>query len=139
MVNHNIIKVKISRIEISIERIKEKNTISFKEFKNNLDTQDVVLYNLQIAIQGCIDLAGHIVSDQGWPAPDTSAGLFDILKKHKIIPEQLTKNLRKMAGFRNLIIHEYANIDLEKVYNILHNDIRDIMLFLKYICVFAKL
>lgn len=139
MVNVSIIKAKIAHIENSLSRLKEKQKIGFDEFKRNIDLQDIVLHNLQLAIQGCVDMASHIISDAGWAVPSTLAELFGVLAEHKIINRELGERLSKMAGFRNIIIHEYETIDLKKVYNIATKDIEDIYLFLREICAYAKL
>jgi len=139
MVNQNIIKAKINHIERGLQRLKGKKQITPAQLKNSADLQDIVLHNLQLTIQGCIDIASHIISDQGWTVPDTLAGLFDILGEHKVISKDLDSRLKKMVGFRNIIIHEYGTIDMDKVYKILTHDIKDIRLFLKQICLYAKI
>ncbi len=139
MVNQNIIKAKINHIENNLQRLREKQNITLDELKKNIDLQDIILHNLQLSIQGCIDIASHVISDEGWTVPDTLAGLFDILTKHKIISRDLNEKLKKMVGFRNIIIHEYGTIDLNKVYSILTHDINDINSFLKQICVYANI
>ena len=139
MVSLSIIKTKIARIENSLSRLKEKQRVSFDEFKKDIDLQDIVLHNLQLAIQGCVDMASHIISDAGWAVPATLAELFDVLAEHKIISRELGEKLSKMAGFRNIIIHEYETIDFKKVYTILTKDREDIYLFLREIYVYAKL
>lgn len=139
MVNQNIIKAKMNHIQNNLERLKERQGITLDKLRKNLDAQDVVLHNLQLSIQGCIDIASHIISDNGWVVPDTLAGLFDILKKHKIISEELSGDLKKMVGFRNIIIHEYEIIDLNKVYKILKDDIKDVYAFLRRICIYLKI
>jgi len=139
MVNQNIIKAKINHIERSLQRLQGKKQITLAQLKNNADLQDIILHNLQLAIHGCIDIASHIISDQGWTVPDTLAGLFDILGVHKVISRDLEARLKKMVGFRNIIIHEYGTIDMNKVYQILTRDIKDVRLFLKRICLYAKI
>lgn len=139
MVNQNIIKAKINHIERSLQRLKGKKQITLTQLKNSADLQDIVLHNLQLTIQGCIDIASHIISDQGWTVPDTLAGLFDILGEHKVISKDLDSRLKKMVGFRNIIIHEYGTIDMDKVYQILTHDIKDVRIFLKRICLYAKI
>lgn len=139
MVNQNILKAKINHIEKALQRLKEKQNASLDELLKNLDLQDIVLHNLQLSIQGCIDISSHIISDEGWTVPDTLAGVFDILAKHKIISEELNKRLQKMVGFRNIIVHEYETVDLNIVHRILTEDIKDIHLFLKQVCIYSGL
>ena len=139
MVNQSIIKAKMISIENNLGRLKEKQSIALEKLKNDKDVQDIILHNLQLAIQGCIDIASHIISDEGWQLPDTLAGLFEILRQHGVITVELQDNLKKMVGFRNIIIHEYGAIDLDKVYTILTRDVIDIYDFLKQVCSYSKI
>lgn len=139
MVNQNILKAKINHTEKALQRLKEKQNVRLEDLLKSIDLQDIVLHNLQLSIQGCIDIASHIISDEGWTVPDTLAGVFDILAKHKIVPEELNKRLQKMVGFRNIIVHEYETVDLNIVHRILTGDIKDLYFFLKQICIYAGL
>lgn len=64
MVKRSIIIAKIMMIEEFISRVREKLPKSFEEFENDRDAQDLVLFNLIQAIQSCVDIAAHIVSDE---------------------------------------------------------------------------
>ena len=139
MVNQNIITAKISHVNGYLSRLSEKCNINLEEFLSNKDIQDIIIFNLQNSIQGCIDLSSHIVSDNGWEIPGTTAGLFDILYEKKVITEDMSKIMRSMVGFRNLIAHEYAELDKEKVYNIFQHKQEDFNKFLKQIIQYANL
>ena len=139
MVNRDIVVAKIANIQKSIDRLKEKGAIEFKAFSKDRDTQDIVLLNLQTAIQGCIDIASHIISDNNWGIPGSLAGLFDTLCEKKVISEETRKIMRSMTGFRNLIVHEYARLETAKVYEIYTGRLSDFNLFLKQINGYLKL
>ncbi len=139
MVNQALIRTKISHIKKSVDRLSQKTGVAAKEFRTNPDIQDIVVHNLQLAIQGAIDIASHIISDEGWGAPSALVGLFDILRERKVIDEKLSDIMKKMVGFRNIIVHEYDDIDLDKVYQILTSSLGDFDDFLKQITKFAKL
>ncbi len=55
--------------------------------------------------------------------------------EHKIIPKPFSEKLQKWAGFRNVLVHNYVRLDLDKVYDTLQKDLGDIGKFAK---VFAK-
>ncbi len=125
MVDLEIIRTKITQIEHHIHRLGEKRSISFQEFQKNEDIQDIVLRNLQNAIQGSLDLAGHIVADEGWTIPSTQAELFETLSDHKVITPEQAEMMKGMVGFRNIVVHEYGKINLKKVHEILTNNLKD--------------
>lgn len=139
MVDKSIITAKMANIKKNLDRLKEKQGLTKEEFRANQDIQDIVLLNLQSAIQGCIDIASHIVSDNDWGVPGSLAGLFDILAEKKVISDEMKKIMRQMSGFRNLIVHEYAELDMNKVYSVYTTCLTDFNDFLKEISVYAKL
>jgi len=139
MTRQEIIIAKISHIQESLGRLESKQNITFQGFSKDRDIQDIVLLNLQIAIQGCIDIASHIISDNNWGVPGSLSGLFDILAEEKVIKNDTKEIMRSMAGFRNLIVHEYAGLDMQKIYTIYTTRLSDFTDFLKEICIFAKL
>jgi len=139
MVKKDVVIAKIANIKKSLDRLKEKQGVSFNKFSSDRDIQDIVLLNIQNAIQGCIDLASHFVSDNEWGVPGSLGGLFDVLCEKKVISRKTKEIMRSMTGFRNLIVHEYAEIDVNKVYDIYKNRLNDFNIFLKEISVYVKL
>lgn len=63
-----------------------------------------------------LDVSTHIVAGQGWEAPDSYEQVLGILARHGVIPEELASRLRGMAGFRNILVHAYLDIDQEIVF-----------------------
>ncbi|OGW84325.1 MAG: hypothetical protein A2987_05520 [Omnitrophica bacterium RIFCSPLOWO2_01_FULL_45_10] len=139
MVNQALLRTKTAHIKKSMDRLLGKAGVPRKEFRANADIQDIVTHNLQLAIQGAIDIASHIISDEGWGVPNTLVGLFEILREHKVIDEKMSGLMKKMVGFRNIIVHEYDDIDLNKVHQILTERLGDFDDFLKQITMFANL
>lgn len=86
---------------------------------------------LQLAIQAVLDVSNHIVADLGVNLPADNKELFDLLAKRKIVPARLARTLAPMAGFRNLLVHEYMEIDRHRVYATLKNDLGDFEAFIR--------
>jgi len=76
----------------------------------NLDTQDIVLHNLQLAIQACVDIGSHIISDEGWGVAGSFSEIFYILQQKEVISHALADKMVAMVGFRNILVHEYEII-----------------------------
>jgi uncharacterized protein YutE (UPF0331/DUF86 family) len=139
MVDKAVITIKMCNVKKNLDRLKEKQAIGQKEFLADRDIQDIVLLNLQAAIQGCVDIASHIISDNSWGVPGSLAGLFDILSEKKVIADETKNIMRQMVGFRNLIVHEYAALDMERVYSVFSGRLGDFTGFLKEVSLYAKL
>ena len=133
VVNRDIVLAKMAHIQKNLARLNEKRGVSSVDFLKDKDIQDIVLLNLQAAIQGCIDTASRIVSDNNWGMPGSMASLFDILCEKDVISDETRKMMRFMVGFRNLIVHEYAELDMPKVYAIFNGELGDFHKFLKEI------
>ena len=88
-----------------------------------------VEHTLQLAIQAAMDVASHIVSDERLGEPKTNYDLFDLLRGAGWIDESQRAILRKMAGFRNLVVHGYMAVDLAIVRSIVENNLDDLLSF----------
>ncbi len=126
MVNKSVILRKISIIRHNLSRLKDRENVSLETFRNDLDTQDIVLHNLQLAIQGCIDIGSHVISDEGWGVAGSLNEIFYILRDKGVIKTEISEKIISMVGFRNILVHEYEEVNLDIVYNILHNHLNDI-------------
>ncbi len=130
MVKTSVLYKKISHIRHNLDRLVAKSTMSEKDFLKNEDAQESVLLNLQQAIQGCIDIGSHIISGEGWGAPGSISDIFYRLEEHGIIKPDLVETIIPMAGFRNLIVHQYQDVDFKIVYQLYQNRLHDIEAFL---------
>jgi uncharacterized protein YutE (UPF0331/DUF86 family) len=89
-----------------------------------------VEHTLQMAIQAALDVASHIVSDRRLGEPRTNRELFDLLHRDGWLDAGLTTNLRNMAGFRNVLVHGYDDVDLRVVHDVLDNHLVDLTAFI---------
>jgi uncharacterized protein YutE (UPF0331/DUF86 family) len=88
-----------------------------------------VEHTLQIAIQAALDVASHIVSDNRLGEPRTNRELFDLLGRHGWLPPPLVDVLRDMGGFRNILVHGYAEVDVNVVCDVLDHHLPDFEAF----------
>ena len=117
---------------------KYKKEVKFWDFYENIDVQNMVLHCLFVAIQSAIDVANDIIVMKNLEEPSTYKESFEILRKNKIIPDRLAKNLMALAGFRNIIAHLYFRIDAEKAYRVLKTADGHLEEFFKIVRKFAK-
>ena len=86
-----------------------------------------------MAIQNCIDIAAHIVSEEGLGVPGSTNEMFYLLEENEYLNNELTEKMVKAVGFRNLIVHEYGKIDLEQVFEVAQEDIKDLNEYLVFL------
>ena len=133
MVDKELILIKASAVKRHCKRIKEKTSVDADAFQTDLDRQEIVAFNLQMAIQNCIDIAAHIISEEGYGVPGSSNEMFYMLEENQFLGKTLTENMIKAIGLRNLIVHEYGVIDMKKIFDLCHSDIANLERFIKSI------
>jgi uncharacterized protein YutE (UPF0331/DUF86 family) len=131
LIDKDILLNKADRVHRHVKRVKDKRPARLKEFLSTRDLQDIVLFNLQMAIQNCIDMASHVISDEGLGVPGSTNEMFYRLHESGYISQEVAEKMVAAVGFRNLVVHEYAKVDLEEVYKISHDHIDDLLDFLR--------
>jgi uncharacterized protein YutE (UPF0331/DUF86 family) len=101
--------------------------------RHDLREQRFVEHTLQIAIQAALDVASHVVSDRRLGEPRTIRELFDLLARDGWIPGPLAESLRRMVGFRNILVHGYDDVDLAVVQDVVVNHLDDLLAFVEAI------
>lgn len=100
---------------------------------HDIKEQRFVEHTLQIAIQAALDAASHIVSELRLGEPRTNRELFDLLARAGILPGGLTATLRSMAGFRNILVHGYQEVDPAIVRDIVLGRLDDLLEFVRVV------
>lgn len=129
MVDKSLISKKLERVETYINQVHEKKDPGIKSFIADRDLQSIILFNLIQAIQTCIDIGAHLISDSGWRTPSTQAEIYEILSEQKVISKSLARKMIQMCGFRNRIVHEYEKTDMKIVHAVWKKIFRILMSF----------
>ncbi len=88
---------------------------------------------IEVALECMIDIGEMIISKEKLKRPDTYRDVFLLLGEHGILPDDFAKDLAPAAGFRNVLVHMYAKIDIDRLYYYLENNLEDIERFGEYI------
>ena len=129
--NSDRIKQIIGEINTSLKKLEKIKDLKENYFLSNSEKIDSAKYNLIVVTEGVIDIGNHIIAKEKARVPADYAETFDILVEIGLIPENLGENLKKMAKFRNLLVHLYWKIDDRKIYQIIKENLVDIKNFLK--------
>ena len=125
MVDIAVVRRILNSLNESLEHLKSKQGVSFEEYKKDKDIQAIVERRLETAIQACIDIGNHIISQENMGSPSDYGEIFSILAQKGVINDKQSEKLIRMAGFRNVLIHGYRDILIDKVYEILQNRLSD--------------
>lgn len=128
-----ILAEKLESLRRCISRIDEKRPSRIELLIDNPDIQDILVLNLTRAVQLCVDIGSHIISESDETTPKTMGDVFETLQKLNIISEKTCEQMKKAVGFRNVAIHNYATINWEIVYAISEKSLDDFRAFAKEI------
>jgi uncharacterized protein YutE (UPF0331/DUF86 family) len=127
MIDSDLVAKKLALIETCVQQLR---TLARPEaIRTDIREQRFVEHTLQIAIQSALDVASHIVSDERLGEPETNRELFDLLVRAGRLSETLASSLRDMAGFRNVLVHGYQDVDLGVVEDVLAHHLNDLLAF----------
>jgi uncharacterized protein YutE (UPF0331/DUF86 family) len=76
-------------------------------------------------------VASHIVSDESLGEPEANRELFDLLARGGWLDADLARRLSRMAGFRNVLVHGYSDVDLAVVEDVVRNRLEDLLDFVQ--------
>lgn len=128
MVDQDVVLEKTKQIQNCLRRIQEV-TLGDPAALNDIDNQDIFVLNLQRAVLSSIDLAAHVIADEGLGLPSELKENFLILGKSGIVSSELSGNLQRMVGFRNIAVHDYKSIDVDVLKQVLVNHLGDLEMF----------
>ena len=131
--DREVIEHKLESLRRCLQRVAEKCPSNPDKLGRDPDLQDIVTLNLSGVVQLCVDLGAHLIADLDVSPPDTMGQTFDVLAHADVIPEHLAQQLKKAAGFRNIAVHHYEEIDWTIVHDIALHHLSDFSEFAKVI------
>jgi len=128
-INRELIQTRCQEIADSLERLEKIKSFTKDEFLKDRDLQDIASYRLLVAIEAALNLCYHVSAKKLKKVPQEYAECFSILAEGGIIPKNLSVRLKRMAHFRNMLVHMYWKIDLEIIFDIIKNNLADLQQF----------
>jgi len=112
---------KLKHLEDNINVLREiQSSVSLEELKVNKRYEWELRYGLLESIQVVIDIACKLSSQYNLGNPKNYRSCIELLQQHKYLSPDLSKKVIGMVGLRNLLVHEYIEIDEDKLYDFLN-------------------
>jgi len=133
-----LIQLRIDVIERNLQEINSIKEEGYEKFSESFRDELAAKHALLESIEACVDIANHIIAVKGFRRPTDYKDVFKILQENKIISKELYMKLEEMAKFRNLLVHRYAEIETQKIFKIIKDDVRDVKEFVNMILKYLK-
>ncbi len=138
MIDLKTIDNRIKEIERRRSLLEEYKEMLYEEFVSDLSIYELAIRHLQVAVQACMDIGTHIAAVKNFGDPSQASQVFTVLARSKVIGKDLAERLNKAGGTRNIIVHDYLDIDLSIIYDIIQNNLPDFEQFIYEIGEYLK-
>ncbi len=119
-----------------VSDLRSLQAVNFQEYQENMLIRRTVERTLHLAVEACLDMGQHIIAREGFRTPVDNKDTFAVLQEEGIISAEFLPKATAMARFRNLIVHDYAQIDNAAVFGILKRHLGDFDTFAQAILVY---
>jgi uncharacterized protein YutE (UPF0331/DUF86 family) len=99
-----------------LARLEPLRAKSRSDFDLDPYLRDIVERNLEMAAQCVIDISHRIIALSGAPKPHDYYGAILQMGELGVVPPEFALQVAPLAGLRNILIHEYLQIDWDEVY-----------------------
>lgn len=107
------------------------------DLESNYEKRSAVERNFQLAIECAIDIGEIIISKEELERPEDYRSVFRILGRHEIIPKAFAEDFAFAAGFRNILVHIYEEVDIDILRKLLAENLEDFGTFAFYAAEYA--
>lgn len=132
------IREKLVELTGYLADLEAQQTLGWPEFQENIMLRRGIEQTLQMAIECMLDIGNLLIADHRWRAPESNRAVFHVLAEQGVIPAQALPSYEKMAGFRNILVHEYAKVESAIVYDALKRGPADMERFKSYVSAYLR-
>jgi uncharacterized protein YutE (UPF0331/DUF86 family) len=133
MDSEKAVRKRLAELKKNISILRDLQALSYADLVSNTEKLWALEHGLQISIQIVLDVGNQLLADKSENNIEDYAGVITRLGEVGIVPKDFSDKIRHMAGFRNILVHEYAELDLREVYRVLHENLSDFETFGRYI------
>lgn len=136
-IDYSKINALLQYLEGTINEIDQMH-VTREQLENDVKFAASVKYFIQTAVECCSNIAEHIIFGYNLDHPETNKELFPILYKENIIDKGLSDKLKDAVGLRNILVHQYLDVDLGTLAESATVDLNDLREFAKAINEFLE-
>lgn len=133
MIRHDLVMAKIDMIQVSLRRLAKLAAVEESRFIADPDYFAIAEHHLRRALEALFDIGRHIMAKKGLGHPPDYRSILTALGQERIIPPAFVQQITGMAGYRNRLVHGYAEVTPREMYSLLQERLGDIETFCRHI------
>jgi uncharacterized protein YutE (UPF0331/DUF86 family) len=115
-VRAEIVRKKLLDIGEAVGRLRSWLPVTVERLERDLMLQWAVEHGLQIAAEALFDVGSHVLAGEFQESVDEYREIPARLRARGVLSDTTVARLDGLAGFRNVLVHEYADVDLRRVH-----------------------
>ncbi len=133
-----VVRERLRKLREVVRNLESLQSIERADFTVSFRHYWLAERGLQLAAECLLDIGNHILAGQFNVHPSDYEDVVRKLAEHRVVSEELRQDLRGLGGFRNLLVHEYQDIDLDRVYDYLQTGLGSFKAFAEEIEAFLE-
>ena len=134
----NKIVSKFEKLDEYLKCLCDIQKVNKKTFLEDYHFYGLAERYLQLSIEVILDIGKLMIVYQNLRKPEDNQDIFAVLTDEKILSLKLSEKFSGIAGFRNILVHDYEKIDRKIVYEKLQKNLEYFMDFKKAVLKFLK-
>lgn len=123
-----VVRRHLAALREALKRLRGYQDRTAAELRGNTELRWTVERGLQLCTQNVLDIATHLAAASGQDAADYATAI-DRLAALGVVSAEFAARLRPLAGFRNVLVHGYLEVDLAIVEKVLREDLSSLESF----------
>ena len=119
-----VVRRHLSALDRAMRQLRQHTGRPLEAVTGDLDERWVVERGLQVCAQKALDIATHLCAGLGRSVPGYATAI-DVLGEEGVVPLEFARRFRSVAGFRNVLVHEYLEVDLGLLHTFLNQGLPD--------------
>ena len=114
---------KIVEIEKYLSELEEIAPMSLEEYLVKFEKRLACERAFEKIVEAINDLAILFIKEKKLPIPSEDIKAFEVLSEKNFIPQNLAQRLKEAKGMRNVLIHQYREVNNELVFEAIDKEI----------------
>ena len=127
-----IVRRHLLAIDEALQTLRRHQGRPVKALAADREERWVVERGLQLCAQNALDIATHLAASAGRDVPDYG-GAVDQLAEPGVLPTAFAARFRAVAGFRNVLVHGYLEVDVATAHRLLNERLDDFAEFARWV------
>lgn len=127
---NGVIIERVQRLQSYILELRNlQDEVTFEVYRQDKFKRKFIERTLQTALEACLDIGNRLISVAGLRQPADNRDVFLVMIEAGILPQERLEAFQRMAGFRNILVHEYTKLDDAAVYGVFQKRLDELTAF----------